>query len=134
MIRQLRSIDSIVRGAEARLAKNGSIVLVGEEKSAEKDEEAEDGASDAAGKLEERFLPKVESPVYNLAYGQMLMVSRSYTSAISKTRGLRAVVAFADLSLTCSLPSSRLRARAAAASNQPHTRDRLHPPRNVSSD
>lgn len=86
MIRQLRSIDSIVRGSETRLAQNGSIVLVGDKDAGDKDDEGEDGASEAAGKLEERFLPKVESPVYNMAYGQMLMVSRSYTSAISMHR------------------------------------------------
>lgn len=106
MVRQLRSVDSIARGSEARLAKNGAIVLAGE-KDADKDDEVDDGASDAADKLDERFLPKVESPVYNMAYGQMLMVSKSFTSAISESRFVSSLASH-QLTVHRSLPSPRL--------------------------
>lgn len=85
-IRQLRIIDAIVRGAPVRLALNGSVVLEKDKdkQGAEKDDDEEEGVtSGGTGKLEDKFLPKKESPAYNLGYGQMLMVSRSYASAIS---------------------------------------------------
>ncbi|ORY54996.1 hypothetical protein BCR35DRAFT_284512 [Leucosporidium creatinivorum] len=85
-IRQLRTIDAIVRGAPVKLAVNGSIVLMDEKQGAgaDKEEEGEEGATTTGGtgRLEDKFLPKKASPAYNLGYGQMLMVSRSYASAI----------------------------------------------------
>lgn len=92
MVRNMRSIDRIARGAEIKLAKNGSVVLVEGEKGEKEDEEGEGGgggegggASAATAKLEDKFLPTVENPAFDLTYGQMLMVSRSYGSAISES-------------------------------------------------
>lgn len=97
LIRQLRIIDAIARGAPTKVAFGGTIVLAGEHAGNKEDEdEAGEGdgvanndvddaaADDAALPSENRFLPTKCNPVYNLAYGQLLTVSRSYGSAISE--------------------------------------------------
>lgn len=62
------------------------MLLEKEKEGADKEEDGEGGATTGgADKLEDKYLPKKESPAHNLGYGQMLMVSRSYASAISQS-------------------------------------------------
>lgn len=90
--RQLRIIDAIARGAPTRVSQ-GTIVLVNEPtgNKADNDEVLEDdngGHDDETGlgsSSEGPFLPTKSNPVHNLAYGQLLAISRSYGSAISKS-------------------------------------------------
>lgn len=91
-MRQLRILDAIANGASVKLSTLDSIVLDGD-KAADRDEDGEDATGNHA-QLEDRFLPTKHNPVYDLAYGQMLMVSRSFGSAISESVWVRQVMLY----------------------------------------
>ena len=101
LIRQLRIIDAIARGAPTKVTQSGTIVLDTDaadhghnkdldDDGAEDEDAAEPGprAGTGAGQQlsDKSFLPTKCNPVHNLAYGQLLTVSRSYGSAISECR------------------------------------------------
>lgn len=121
VIRQLKQIDDIVRGAETKLSR-GMVVLV-DNKGKEKEEDG-DGAVDddeaSVGSPElNKFTPTKMNPVYLFAYGAMLMVTGSFQSAISlvSLSFLSEVPCelISSLDTENSLPSSRLRDRARTA-------------------
>ena len=87
-IRQLKAIEHIARGREVKIGRTGMVSIVDDknkdkEDKEEEEEEEEDAVEGANSDIrEERFLPTKPNPLYLLAYGTMLMASRSYQSAI----------------------------------------------------
>lgn len=73
IIRQVKMLDDVVKGRSKRAGTSAAPEKVGEQ-----DDDEDDDESSA-----ERFVPKVQNPLYLLAYGCLLMLSKSWQSAIS---------------------------------------------------
>lgn len=82
-IRQLKAIDHIVAKKEIKIGRTGMITIVTDKAKDKEEKEEEEAEADAIVSTgEDRFLPTKPNPLYLLAYGTMLMASRSYQSAI----------------------------------------------------